>query len=107
MLETFAITHTGTETWEWITGFVVLVAFALALAYEVHWLLVKSDYKDYRGHGGLLGLLAFRRLRQTVKGTYCRQRMDVALHRSEGDLPPSLGQFVHEIEQGQPTKRTH
>lgn len=107
MLATLALINTGTEPWDWLSGLVLLLAFALALAYEVHWLLVKSDYKEYRQHGGMLGLLAFRRLRQTLKGTYCRQRIDVALHRCEGDLPPSLGQFVHEIEQGKPTKRTH
>jgi len=79
----------------WILS-IVLIAVILTL--EVHWLLVRADYRDYKACGGTRGLWAFHRARGRLKNAFRRQQIAVHEHRAPDTPPPSLGRHVYEQE---------
>lgn len=74
------------------------ISFGLVTAYFVHWLLVRTDFRDYRREGGSLDMLRFRRLREHVKHDYRHQRELSALHLPHKQVPSSLGEYVNSRE---------
>ncbi len=74
------------------------LVFGLLLAYGVHWLLVRQDYSDYLDSGGSLDILRFRRIRESAKREYRRQRERAVLSHTGFPLPPTLGAYVYRRE---------
>ena len=74
------------------------VCIAVLLTLEVHWLLVRADYRDYKACGGTRGLWAFHRARGRLKNAFRRQQIADHAHRAHAATPPSLGRHVYEQE---------
>ena len=81
-----------------ILWILAIVFIAVILTLEVHWLLVRADYRDYKACGGTRGLWAFHRARGRLKNAFRRQQIAAHAHRAHDAKPPSLGRHVYEQE---------
>jgi len=91
----------------WSLWLSLSIIAGIVIAYEVHWLLVRADYKEYKHCGGSLNLLRFRALREQFKADYRRQREKEQLQHKGRTLPVNLGAFVRQMEQKSDAVNSH